>query len=120
MKLQSRSILALCIAAILCLGCGGEKPAAKPDHDHDHAGETAAEHAGHEHGEWWCAEHGVPEAVCAQCDSKVAADFQKKGDWCKPHDRPDSQCFLCHPELEAKFAQQYEAREGKKPPERKG
>jgi hypothetical protein len=118
MKLRSLSIPILVLAAILTLGCGGEKPAAKDDHDH--AGETAAEHAGHEHGGWWCAEHGVPEDICALCNSKVAADFQKKGDWCKQHDRPDSQCFLCHPELEAKFAQQYEAREGKKPPERKG
>lgn len=40
----------------------------------------------------------------AQCNSKVAADFQKKGDWCKEHDRPESQCFVCHPDLEAKFA----------------
>ena len=109
MKLSSLSIPML--AAILTLGCGGQKPTAKPDHDP--AGETAA---GHDHGGWWCAEHGVPEDICAQCSSKVAADFQKKGDWCKQHDRPDSQCFLCHPELEAKFAKDYEAKEGKKPP----
>lgn len=69
-----------------------------------------------EHGEWWCNEHGVPEEVCAQCNATVAADFKKKGDWCKKHDRPDSQCFVCHPELEAKFAAQYEAKYGKKPP----
>ena len=40
----------------------------------------------------------APEGVCALCDSKVAAEFQKKGDWCKQHDRPESQCFICHPE----------------------
>ena len=73
--------------------------------------------AGHE---WWCDEHGVPEEVCGQCSSKLAAEFQKKGDWCKDHDRPDSQCFLCHPELEAKFAAQYEAKYGKQPPKPKG
>ncbi len=70
----------------------------------------------HPHDGWWCDEHGVPEEVCGQCNSKVAAEFQKKGDWCKEHDRPDSQCFACHPELEGKFAAQYEAKLGKKPP----
>lgn len=70
----------------------------------------------HDHSGWWCTEHGVPEEVCALCNSKIAAEFQKKGDWCKDHDRPDSQCFICHPELEEKFAAQYEAKFGKKPP----
>ncbi len=65
---------------------------------------------------WWCTEHGVPEGICAQCNSKVAADLKKKGDWCKEHDRPESQCFICHPELEAKFAAQYQAKYGKKAP----
>ena len=119
MKKYALSMLPLCLAALLSFGCGGEKPAAKDEHGHDHGAETAAESAAeHEHGAWWCAEHGVPEDVCALCNPKVAAEFQKKGDWCKQHDRPDSQCFTCHPELEAKFAQQYEAREGKKPPKR--
>lgn len=69
-----------------------------------------------DHSGWWCAEHGVPEAVCAQCNTRLAADFQKKGDWCAAHRRPESQCFICHPELEAKFAAQYEAKYGKQPP----
>lgn len=72
--------------------------------------------AAHSHEGWWCDEHGVPEAICAQCSTKVAADFKAKGDWCKEHDRPESQCFLCHPDLEAKFAAQYEAKYGKTPP----
>lgn len=82
-------------------------------HGHAHApgGST-----GHVHGAWWCDEHGVPEKVCALCNSKVAADFQRRGDWCTDHNRPDSQCFACHPELEAQFAAQYEAKYGKKPP----
>lgn len=50
------------------------------------------------------------------CDSKIAADFQRRGDWCTKHDRPDTQCFACHPELEARFAAQYEAKYGKQPP----
>jgi len=94
------------------VGCGGQQPAPKS------AENPAAGEAGHDHSGWWCAEHGMPEKVCAQCDSKLAAEFQKKGDWCKEHDRPDSQCFICHPDLEAKFAAEYEAKEGKKPPKR--
>lgn len=83
--------------------------------DEEHAEDEGGGHV-HVHGAWWCDEHGVPEEVCARCNSKVAADFQRKGDWCKDHERPDSQCFVCHPELEARFANQYEAKYGKKPP----
>jgi hypothetical protein len=68
----------------------------------------------------WCTEHGVPEDICAQCNAKVAAEYQQKGDWCKEHNRPESQCFLCNPKLEAKFAAEYEAKYGKKPPKREG
>ncbi len=101
-------------AALLLLqasGCGesskSPEPVAAPAKD-------AAEI--HSHDGWWCDEHGVPEEVCALCDSKVAAEFQKKGDWCKEHDRADSQCFVCHPELAEKFAAQYVAKYGKQPP----
>jgi hypothetical protein len=68
----------------------------------------------------WCVEHGVPEDICAQCNPKVAAEFQQKGDWCKEHNRPESQCFLCNPKLEAKFAAAYEAKYGSKPPKPDG
>ena len=64
----------------------------------------------------WCSEHGVPEDICAQCNAKVAAEYQQKGDWCKEHNRPESQCFLCNPKLADKFAAEYEAKYGKKPP----
>jgi hypothetical protein len=64
----------------------------------------------------WCVEHGVPEDLCGQCSAKAAAECQQKGDWCKEHNRPESQCFLCHPELQAKFAAEYEAKHGTKPP----
>lgn len=77
---------------------------------------TKTADSGHDHGGWWCSEHGVPEEVCGQCNAKLAAEFQKKGDWCADHDRPDSQCFVCHPEAEARFAAQYEAKYGEKPP----
>jgi hypothetical protein len=90
-------------------GCGNSSATAdKP------AGETAT--AEHNHDEWWCNEHGVPEEICALCHPKLAAKFKADGDWCKLHDRPNSQCFICHPELEVKFAAKYEAKYGKKPP----
>lgn len=87
------------------------------EHDHETVAKADREH---DHSGWWCDEHGVPEEICSQCNSKVAAELQKKGDWCKEHDRADSQCFVCHPELEAKFAAQYEAKYGKKPPKPEG
>ncbi len=68
----------------------------------------------------WCVEHGVPEDICAQCNAKIAAEYKQKGDWCKEHNRPESQCFLCNPKLEAKFAAQYEAKYGTKPPKPDG
>jgi hypothetical protein len=104
----------LAIAGVAICGCGGagEKgpdagKAAGP------AGDACAV-AG------WCTEHGVPEDICAQCNAKLAAECQRKGDWCKEHSRPESQCFLCNPKLEAKFAAEYEAKYGKKPPKREG
>lgn len=77
---------------------------------------TKAAAAGHNHEEWWCNEHGVPEEVCALCDTTLVAGFKAKGDWCEKHNRPDSQCFACHPEKEAEFAALYEAKYGEKPP----
>jgi hypothetical protein len=77
---------------------------------------TQVSSEGHSHDGWWCDEHGMPEEVCAQCSTKLAAEFKGKGDWCKEHDRPDSQCFACHPELKASFTALYEAKYGKKLP----
>lgn len=114
--------LALAVAVVSGCGQTGSAPMksdklATADADHDHDKQAASTKMGaHDHSGWWCNEHGVPEEVCGQCNSKLAAEFQKKGDWCKEHDRPDSQCFKCHPELQAKFAAQYEAKIGKKPP----
>lgn len=70
--------------------------------------------------EGWCTEHRVPEEICAQCNAKVAAQYKQKGDWCTEHNRPESQCFLCNPNLEARFAAEYEAKYGKKPPKSEG
>jgi hypothetical protein len=64
----------------------------------------------------WCVEHGVPEDICALCNAKVAAQCKQKGDWCPEHNRPESQCFVCNPQRRAKFAAEYQARYGTKPP----
>jgi cobalt-zinc-cadmium efflux system membrane fusion protein len=97
--------------AVFCLVAGGCKKVS--DTDSPAALSDATTHA---HSSWWCAEHGVPEEVCGQCNAKVAADFKKKGDWCKEHDRPKSQCFKCDAKLKEKFAAAYQAKYGKEPP----
>lgn len=111
------------LAMLFAVGCGQATNTAQPqaeaaktdDHDHD-THMASSEEAGAGHDGWWCNEHGIPEDVCSMCSSKVAAEFQKKGDWCEEHDRAESQCFICHPDLETKFAAQYEAKYGKQPP----
>jgi hypothetical protein len=111
---------ALVVAAVFVSGCGqsgAPENVQQPPSTQPTATNVSSTESGESaHSGWWCNEHGMPEEICAQCNSKLAAEFQKKGDWCKEHDRPESQCFLCHPELEAKFAAQYEAKYGKKPP----
>jgi cobalt-zinc-cadmium efflux system membrane fusion protein len=107
MSFSRFSILVLLVLPLALLGCNREKPR-----------EPVAQEKKHDHSDWWCEEHGVPEAECALCNKKVAAEFRKNGDWCDKHNRPDSQCFICHPENEAKFAARYEAKYGKKPPKR--
>lgn len=108
-KYRWSAFMVACCAAGLSVGCTKTESVAPP------AAETG-EATGHQHGEWWCDEHGVPEEICAQCSIEVANDLKAKGDWCKEHERPDSQCFICHPEREGQFAAQYEAKYGKKPP----
>ena len=109
------------LALSLALGCS-QSPSSPATAANGVDAATTAEDGDHRHTHdgWWCDEHGVPEELCGQCNAKVAAAFQRKGDWCRQHDRPDSQCFLCHPELEARFAAQYEARLGQKPPKPAG
>ena len=107
---KSLIVATLLIAGATFAACSKtEKSASAP-------GATGTEVAGHSHEGWWCDEHGVPEEVCAQCDTKLVAAFKAKGDWCEKHNRPDSQCFICHPEKEAEFAALYEAKTGEKPP----
>ncbi|MBI2481087.1 MAG: RND transporter [Planctomycetia bacterium] len=72
---------------------------------------------GHDHGGWWCNEHGLPEEVCSMCSTQAAAKFKEKGDWCDEHHRAESQCFQCDPSRAEKFVKLYEAKFGEKPPE---
>lgn len=111
------AIPVMVLGLAMYVGCSqsdreGDSVAESDEHDHEHGEEGHSLHG------YWCVEHGVPEEVCAQCDSKLAAEFQEKGDWCEEHSRPDSQCFIHHPECEDKFIAQYEAKFGEKPPAR--
>ncbi|QDT66638.1 RND transporter [Calycomorphotria hydatis] len=114
---RSLALPAIACGLLLVTGCSQETSetettASTEEHGHEHGEETHNLHG------YWCVEHGVPEEICALCNSKLAAEFQEKGDWCEEHSRPDSQCFIHHPELEDKFIAQYEAKFGKKPPAR--
>lgn len=105
------AVSALAIIAASFTACGKtDKSAATTN------GGTQVASEGHSHEGWWCAEHGVPEEVCALCDTTLVAGFKAKGDWCEKHNRPDSQCFVCHPEKETEFIALYEAKFGEKPP----
>lgn len=103
----------LAVAAFSLAGCGTSETAQS---DHDEHGHAHEDEQGHVHGEWWCSEHGVPEDVCARCDTSLIAEFKEEGDWCEEHNRPDSQCFVCSPELFEKFAARYKAKYGDDPP----
>lgn len=113
---QTVSFSMVVLGVLAIAGCGGAGTKG-PD-----AGKSAtpASDASCSLAENWCGEHGVPEDICAQCNAKIAADYKKNGDWCKEHNRPESQCFLCNPKLATKFAAEYEARYGKKPPKAEG
>ena len=110
--MRAASISVVALVALMVAGCGSdatkgpETPKAAP------AVTPVAVN--------WCSEHGVPEDICARCNAKVAAEYKQKGDWCKEHDRPESQCFLCDPKRADKFAAEYEAKYGSKPPKPDG
>jgi hypothetical protein len=104
------------LAALVVGGCNKESPKTEAPKRKPIQVAEKSDKEGHDHGGWWCDEHGVPEEVCGQCNAKVVAQFKKQGDWCKEHDRPDSQCFVCHPELKERFAAQHRAKYGKEPP----
>jgi hypothetical protein len=53
--------------------------------------------------EGFCGEHGVAEALCAQCRPYLKAAFRANNDWCTEHSVPKSQCIICNPELKDKI-----------------
>jgi hypothetical protein len=94
--LQTLIMLPLVLTLVLTLpGCDKES-ASRPDSG---AATTVARVTEGE----WCAEHGVPEAICTRCNKSLIADFKQKGDWCDEHGLPKSQCIECDPSLKAKF-----------------
>jgi cobalt-zinc-cadmium efflux system membrane fusion protein len=113
-RVRAASFPLVVLGALAISGCGGAKgpEAGKQAMPAADSSSTVAVN--------WCVEHGVPEDICGQCNAKVAADCQQKGDWCKEHNRPESQCFLCNPKLADRFAAEYEAKYGKKPPKPDG
>ncbi len=78
----------LVILAALALAACGQEPASPAAS----APATPAPDA-------FCAEHGVMEAVCTKCNSKLVAIFQEKGAWCAEHGFPESFCPTCRPDL---------------------
>ncbi len=122
MKTTILTAFVLVLATAFIAGCGESRTAPNTEANTDATDHTSATAASEEsvtsgdHSGWWCVEHGIPEDVCSMCNSKVAAEFQRKGDWCDEHNRARSQCFHCDPALEQRFAAQYEAKYGKQPP----
>lgn len=110
---MSRFLLGtILLGAMLAMGIGckpGTGPAVK-------ATAKTTEAADSKHGEWWCAEHGIPESDCIMCQPSKLAEHKAKGDWCEKHDRVKSQCFKCDPTLKEKYAAVYRAKYGKEPP----
>lgn len=102
----------LASSVLLAIGCGQQ-----PSDATSTEGSTEVSESAHNHGGWWCTEHGIPEEDCSMCSTKAADDFKAKGDWCEEHNRAESQCFQCDPTRAEKFAQLYEAKFGHAPPE---
>lgn len=113
LKRWTSALVALIAAVALASGCGKADDKASKSTGKD---KPVAEKKGHDHGEWWCAEHGVPEEECTQCSKKLADACKAKGDWCKEHDVAKSQCFKCDPKLKDTYAAKYQAKFGKAPP----
>jgi hypothetical protein len=106
----------LAAGALGVVGCSGEGKQGEAKQGTPARVAQAGAQKGHDHGGWWCDEHGIPEEMCSMCSAKVAKESKAKGDWCDQHDRARSQCFLCEPELHARFAAMYRAKYGKEPP----
>ncbi len=89
----------------LLTGCADAPPAVE-DPSGVRASETDPE---------MCAEHGVLEAVCTQCNPALIPVFQAKGDWCDEHGFPESFCPICNPEAGGRPAEQDLSADGSPP-----
>ncbi|MCI0378043.1 MAG: hypothetical protein L0215_10575 [Gemmataceae bacterium] len=105
-------MLMFAVAAVLVSASGCAK---EPPKKSGNGGKVEIAKGEHEHGEWWCAAHGIPEDICSLCNADYAAKCKKDGDWCNIHDRAQSQCFKCDPSKYAQFEKMYENKYGKKP-----
>ncbi len=92
MRNRACCAIAVTIAIVSGVACGGDKSAA-PKAEKVAAVEGAM-----------CEEHGVLEAICTKCNPKLIPVFQAKGDWCEEHGFPESVCPICHPERGGKPA----------------
>jgi cobalt-zinc-cadmium efflux system membrane fusion protein len=97
--MRSRIRHAALIPLLFALGCGaGSTKTAEPSRPAPAGKQETAQTEG------VCKEHGVLEALCTQCNPKLAAVFKAKGDWCEEHGFPESVCPKCHPERGGKPA----------------
>lgn len=86
------------LAFILIFACSTSTPdAAAPVAAPNQAAAPASAKPGSY--EDWCAEHGVAESQCTQCNPALSAAFKATGDWCAEHATPESQCRKCDPDL---------------------
>ncbi len=98
--------LLLVLVGFGCDGAPAKKEAPKGD---------TKEVKKHDHGGWWCDEHGIPEHDCLTCKHGETG-CKKRKDWCDEHEVAKSQCFKCKPDLREFYAAQYRAKYAKEPP----
>jgi hypothetical protein len=114
------ALAAMTVAGFFVLAIGCNKTDATGPQPKGESSSTSVAKKVHDHNDWWCDEHGVPEKECSICQADVRNACKVKGDWCDKHDRAKSQCFICDPSLKEKFAKRYRDKYGKEPPEPDG
>lgn len=75
---------------VIALGCGDDGragPGPRPDERRQASADM-------------CEEHGVPQALCTQCNPALVAVFRARGDFCEEHGFPESFCPVCNPDAE--------------------
>ena len=108
---------ALAVAFLMVAGCDNSKPEAKKEPEKPApAKPTTQPLVNIQQAMDWCREHAMPESICVQCNTSLAAGFKAKGDWCEEHNVPNSQDFAHHPELKEKFAAAFKEKYGKDAP----